>query len=90
MEHEERLEKYAIQAAMRQAGPGKKFVALASEDNPLLTPAMRRRLKHKKHVAHSHLDLDVVVDLDGNPRRLPCHLCRSRPNRHFIWQPTPR
>lgn len=84
MDHDERLEKYAIQVAARQAGPGKTFIAHASEDNHLLTPGMRRRLKHKKHVGHSHLNLEVVTDLDGQFRRLPCPACKPHPNRHFV------
>lgn len=84
MDHEERLRKYAIQVAARQAGPGKTFIAHASEENHLLTPGMRRRLRHKEHVSHSHLELAVVTDLDGRARRLPCPLCQPRPNRHFV------
>lgn len=84
MDHEERLEKYAIQAAARQAGPGKTFIAYASEDNHLLTPKMRRRLRQKKNSSHSHRDLETVINLDGRVRRLPCPRCQPHPSRHFV------
>lgn len=81
MDHEERLEKYAIQVAFRAAGLEATFIAHASEDNALLTPRMRRRLRHKKHChkTHSHLDL-VDVDVQGNVLRLPCRRCFPQPD----------
>jgi hypothetical protein len=80
MDHDERLEKYAIQVAASQAGPGNTFIAWASEENHLLTPAMRRRLRHKRHAGHTHRDLQVVTDMDGRQRRLPCPRCQPPPD----------
>lgn len=77
MENDERLRKYAIQVAARAAGPEGTFIADVSEDNPLLTPAMRRRLRHKEHVSHSHEELGGWEDGKGNWHRNPCPRCQT-------------
>lgn len=48
-----------------------------------MTPAQRRRNRHKGNSpkTHSHEDLLVVVDGDGKARRLPCEKCNTPPRR---------
>lgn len=82
MNNSERLESYATQVAARAARGGD-FTADVSEDNPLLTPGMKRRLRKRKHSpkAHSHRQLPLIPDSGpgGRWRRVPCSLCRPHP-----------
>jgi hypothetical protein len=75
VEHQERLEGYAVQVA----ASARQLVAVVSEDNRLLRPAQRRRLRHKKHVAHGHRDLEWWQDDKGRLHRVPCPRCRPQP-----------
>jgi hypothetical protein len=79
MIHDERLESYALQVAFR-ASRGGEFIAHVSEDNPLLTPAMRRRLRKRKNRGHSHRELPLIPNSgpDGKWKRVPCPKCRPR------------
>lgn len=69
MDDGERLEAYCYDNARRAGHPG----YLVTEDNPLLTPAQKRRLRKKRHVGHSHAEARL--------QQAPCVLCRS-PSTH--------
>lgn len=82
MENSERLATYLkIRVSLDQ-------LVVVSEDNKLLTPAMRRRLRHKKNArkTHSHKDLPEYQP-DRNyayTKRTPCPKCHPMPKVKLI------
>lgn len=77
MDNAERLEKYCLANGAR----GRKVIIPISEAG--LSPAQRRRLKHKEksRKTHDHRDLPVYQPdkIEAYTRRAPCAKCAPRP-----------
>ena len=84
MDTDERLLSYCGRLAVNLGGTP--FINI-SRDNKKLTPAMRRRLRHKENSrkTHSHAGLPEVHLPDSDyTRRVPCGKCHSLATKQMV------